>query len=170
MSFFGKIKKDSEVEKIEEQKTAKRKTKKIEKTKTDSDFPAPPPSQTGAEEKSKDWFEQEGQLVVDVYQTDGYIFIQSAIAGVNPQNLDIMIENDVVTIKGERERPVDDVVSGTPKDYFYQECYWGPFTRQIILPAEVDGSRVEAEMKEGVLTIKIPKIGKERKRKISVKE
>jgi len=118
------------------------------------------------DDKGKSWFESEGQLAVDVYQTDGEIIIQAAIAGVKPEELDISVENDVVTIKGKRER----IFEEEEKNYFYQECYWGRFSREIILPAEVDSSRTTAAMKEGVLTIRIPKIEREKKRKILVKE
>ena len=71
-----------------------------------------------------------------------------------------------MNIKGAREKPIEE----SSTNYFYQECYWGPFSREIILPCEVDPSRVEATMKEGILTIRIPKIEREKKRKILVKE
>ena len=109
---------------------------------------------------------QEGQLAVDVYQTDAELVIQSTIAGVKTENLDISIEADTVLIRGNRSEPPEQ----GEKNYFYQECYWGPFSRQIILPEETDPSRAEAVMKEGVLTIRIPKIEREKKRKITVKE
>ena len=109
---------------------------------------------------------QEGQLAVDVYQTDAELVIQSTIAGVKTENLDISIEADTVLIRGNRPEPPEQ----GEKNYFYQECYWGPFSRQIILPEETDPSRAEAVMKEGVLTIRIPKIEREKKRKITVKE
>ncbi|GAH21149.1 unnamed protein product, partial [marine sediment metagenome] len=63
----------------------------------------------------------------------------------------------------------DTAYSTAPGNYFAQECYWGPFSREVILPVEVDPSRVEAAMKEGILTIRIPKILREKKRKISIK-
>ena len=108
---------------------------------------------------------QEGQLTVDVYQTDGEIVIQSAIAGIKPEDLDISVENDVVAIRGKREKQVEE----KGQNYFYQECYWGRFSREIILPAEVDNSKAKATMKNGILTIKIPKIEGEKKKKIEVK-
>jgi len=120
--------------------------------------------QTKSAGKEK-WFEQKGELTVDVYQTKADLVIQSAIAGIRPENLDIFIENDVLTIEGNREKPEED----EEKNYFYQECYWGPFHKRIILQEEVDNSRVEAIMKEGVLTIRIPKIQREKKRKVAIK-
>jgi len=121
------------------------------------------------EEKSSDknkWMkEPEGQLTVDVYQTDSYLIIQSAIAGIKPEELNLTLEDDRVIIRGNRKNPVDE-----EGDYFTKECYWGPFSREIILPVEVNLHGVEAEMKDGVLIIKIPKIMKERVKKIVVKK
>ena len=91
--------------------------------------------------------------------------IQSTIAGVKPEDLDISIENDVVTISGERQNAVQD----KGKNYFYQECFWGAFSREIILPEEVDGGRAEATMKEGVFTLRIPKIERQKIKKVKVR-
>ena len=118
-----------------------------------------------SEEKFKEkWLEQEGQLAVDIYQTESDLVIQSAIAGVRPEDLDISIEKDILTIGGERRKPFEE--SG---DYFSQECYWGHFSRQIILPVEIDPDKTEATLKEGILTIRMPKILREKKRRIIVK-
>ena len=106
----------------------------------------------------------EGQLAIDVYQTENDLVIQSAIAGVKPEILDISMEKDVINIKGSRQRPFEE--NG---DYFSQECFWGPFSREIILPADVDPNRAEATMKDGILTIRIPKILREKKRRIVVR-
>lgn len=114
----------------------------------------------------KKWFEKEGQLAVDVYQTEEELIIQSAVAGIKLEELDISIEGDKLTIRGKREKPIEQGES----NYFYQECYWGPFSREIILPVEVDPSRAKATFKEGILTIRMPKIEREKKRKIEVKE
>ena len=117
-------------------------------------------------ESKKEWPETEGQLAVDVFETDETLFIQSTIAGVKAEDLDITIENDMVTIKGRREKP-----DGIEKrNYFYQECYWGPFSRQIILPEEGDATEAEATLEGGVLTLRIPKLRRKQKKKIVVKE
>ncbi len=97
--------------------------------------------------------EYEGQLSVDVYQTDQDIIIKSTIAGVRSDELDITLNNDVITIRGRRSP--DTVVPA--EDYFYQECYWGGFSRSIVLPVEVYAERVEASLKNGVLTVVLPK-------------
>ncbi len=109
--------------------------------------------------------EQEGQLTVDVFQDDESIIIQSTVAGVSPDDLDVSITNDMVAIRGERkaQHNVDQ------EDYFYQECYWGTFSRSIILPVEIDADRAEAKIKNGILTIRIPKANTAVTRKLKVK-
>ena len=113
-----------------------------------------------------DWLpETEGQLTIDVYQTPNEIVIKSTVAGVNPEDIDISISNDMVTIKGSRRKDED----VRTEDYYYQECYWGAFSRSVILPVDVEADRTEASFKNGVLTIRLPKIEKVKTRKIKVK-
>jgi HSP20 family molecular chaperone IbpA len=109
--------------------------------------------------------EQEGQLTVDVFQDDENIIIQSTIAGVSPDDLDVSITNDMVTIRGERRQSYD----VDQEDYFYQECYWGTFSRSIILPVEIDADRAEAKIKNGILTVRIPKANTAVTRKLKVR-
>lgn len=123
------------------------------------------PPQKSEEKTGEDWLpDAEGQLTIDVYQTPTDIVIKSTIAGVNPEDLDITITNDMVTIKGKREK--DEVTA--EGDYYYQECYWGAFSRSVILPVDVEAEKAEATMKNGILTIKLPKIEKIKTRKIKV--
>lgn len=97
--------------------------------------------------------EDEGQLAIDVYQNKDSIIIKSAIAGVNPADLDVAVSNGVVTIRGERK--YDEKIE--EKDYLYQECYWGKFSRSVILPCEVDEKKIKASLKDGILTVILPK-------------
>jgi len=97
--------------------------------------------------------DQEGQLTVDVYQTPEFIVVKSTIAGVKPDDLDVSITNDMVTIRCTRRH--DEEV--TEDDYFYRECYWGSFSRSIILPVDIVSEKVDASLKDGILTIRIPK-------------
>jgi HSP20 family protein len=117
---------------------------------------------------SNNWAEQnyEGQLSVDVYQTQDDIIIKSAVAGVDPKDLDISITNDMITIRGTRQQE-EDIPT---EDYYYQECYWGPFSRSIILPQEIKTDGVVAEFKKGILTIRLPKARMAQKIKIEIKE
>lgn len=98
----------------------------------------------------------EGQLTVDVFQDDDNIYVQSAVAGINPDDLEINITKEAVTIRGKRERSQ----KVTEKNFFYQECFWGSFSRSIVLPQEIDSEKSAASLKNGILTIKMPKLGK----------
>ncbi len=108
--------------------------------------------------------EEEGQLTVDVYQTEDEIIIKSTIAGVTADDIDISITNDMVNIKGSRKS--DEKVRAS--DYYYQELYWGQFSRSIILPEEIDADKARATMKNGILTLRLPKLAKSRIKKIRV--
>ena len=108
---------------------------------------------------------EEGQLSVDVYQTPDDVVIKSTIAGVQPEDIDIDINNDMITIRGERREDVE----VSEEDYFYQECYWGSFSRSIILPVEVVSEEATASLKNGVLTVRIPKSRKTKSVAVKVK-
>jgi len=116
-----------------------------------------------------DWLEEDysGQLAVDVYQDKDNIIIKSTIAGVKPEHLDISINNDMVTIRGKREKEHE----VAEEDCFYRECYWGGFSRSIILPQEIKVDKVQANLKNGILTLTLPKASKTNRVKvIKVKE
>ncbi len=179
-SFFEKLKnsmgveeEEYENEEIEEERPKQKKSLLKAKDKKNEDdekkkIPVKSSSKEAAvpsKEEAPDWFEPEGELAVDVYQTDTEIIIQSTIAGVKAEDLDISIESDTVTISGERKNIVQD----KGKNYFYQECFWGAFTREIILPEEIDGARAEASMKDGVFTLRIPKIERQKIKKVKVR-
>jgi len=115
-------------------------------------------------ESLKEKEEKEGELTIDLFETDDDIIVQSAIAGVEPEDLDITIENDILTIRGKREKQVVE----KKQNYFREECYWGKFSRKIVLPVETDNSRAKAALKNGILTIKIPKIQKVKLKKLVV--
>lgn len=107
----------------------------------------------------------DGQLTIDVFQTDDDIVIKSTIAGVNPEDLDVSINNDMITIKGERK--FEEEVS--EENFYYQECYWGSFSRSVVLPVDVVSEKIEAALKNGILTIKLPKADTNRTKKIKVR-
>lgn len=107
----------------------------------------------------------EGELAVDVYQTSEAIVIQAMVAGVSSDELAVSATREMVTIKGKRGAP-----SGiTPDNYFYQELYWGAFSRTILLPAEVEADEVEATERHGLLTIKLPKLNKGKIKTVRIK-
>jgi len=121
------------------------------------------PSKEIEEEKET---QEGGELAVDVYQTEKEFVIVSTIAGVEPEDLDIEIHNDMISIKGERKK-IEEVPE---KDYLYQECFWGPFSRSIVLPEEIDPENAKAVLKNGVLVLRLPKVKKVKTFKLKVEK
>ena len=95
----------------------------------------------------------EGQLSVDIFETEDAIVVQSAIAGVSAEDLDISVNSDMVTIRGQRARDA----RATSATMHYEECFWGAFSRTVVLPSHIRPSEAQAELKNGVLTVTLPK-------------
>ena len=108
----------------------------------------------------------EGQLSIDVFQTPDSLVVKSTIAGVKPDDVDISINNDMLTIRGRRE--IQENIS--EENYLIKECYWGGFSRSVILPVEVEAEKVEADMDNGVLTVILPKAKSAKQFSVKVKE
>ncbi len=122
----------------------------------------------GDKKNGNGWMEEENEeleLTVDVYQTPTDIVLQTMVAGVKPEDLELTIARDMITIRGKREenRNIDE------ENYFVKELYWGKFSRSILLPQEVEPEEVEATEKHGLLTVRIQKVDKEKKNTIKVK-
>jgi HSP20 family molecular chaperone IbpA len=119
--------------------------------------------------KDKDnWIEEENEeaeLTVDIFQTDNEIVVQTMVAGVKPEDIELTISRDMITVKGRRE--INQNIN--EDDYFTKELYWGSFSRTILLPQEIDAEEAEATEKHGLLTVRLPKIDKEKKRNIKIK-
>lgn len=109
--------------------------------------------------------EEEAQLTVDVYHTPSEIIIKTMVAGVKPEDLDVLITRDSVTIRGKRSE--DRTVSGD--EYFYRELFWGSFARTIALSEEINVDEAEAVEKHGMLILHLPKLDKNRQAKLKVK-
>ncbi|MCX6722867.1 MAG: Hsp20/alpha crystallin family protein [Candidatus Staskawiczbacteria bacterium] len=107
----------------------------------------------GGETPAGGIFDQDGELVVDVFETNADFVVLAAIAGIQIKDLDISLEKDMMVIKGNRCDPH----TNSDKKYFYQECYWGPFSRKIVLPENIDIDKADAQIDKGILTVKIPK-------------
>ena len=109
--------------------------------------------------------DEEGQLTVDMWQTPSEIVIQTIVGGAKPDELDVSISHEMVTIRGKRSN----THTVSSNDYFYQELFWGTFSRTILLPQEVDADNAEATMKNGLLTIRLSKLDKTRTQRLKVK-
>lgn len=117
---------------------------------------------------SFDWQQhgQEGQLAVDVLQTSAEIIIVTTIAGAAEGTLDVFVQHDIVTIRGTRRHPL----SQESYSIVHQECFWGDFSRTIVLPVDVLASKAEAQYKQGILTVRIPTEQLQKKVKIRIVE
>lgn len=108
---------------------------------------------------------EEGELTVDVYQTPDDIVIKTIAAGVKPEDLEVSITRDMVTIRGSRQESSE----VNEADYFHRELYWGSFSRTILLPQEIDVDASEASERHGLLMLRLPKLDKSRQTKLKVR-
>ena len=123
---------------------------------------------SGGKKNNNGWIEEENseaELAVDVYQTPTGIIVQTMVAGVNPEDLELSIARDIMTIRGKRaeNKTIDE------ENYFIKELYWGRFTRTISLPEEVEPEEVDATERHGLLTVKLQKVDKEKTNMVKVK-
>jgi HSP20 family protein len=96
----------------------------------------------------------EGELLIDMYERSDAIIIRSIVAGIDPDQLDISVHNDMLTIRGvrkEHEEAYDD-------QYYVKECYWGSFQRTVVIPVPVHTDKIRAFFKHGIVVIELPKI------------
>jgi HSP20 family protein len=114
-----------------------------------------------------DWTDEEpvaGQLAVDVYETREKLVVKGRVAGVNKSELDVSISDNTLSIRGTLSAGNEDGV----ENYFLQECYWGEFSRSLVLPVPVKEDEIEAVLKDGVLTISFAKVKQDTVKKIEV--
>lgn len=126
---------------------------------------APAPSQPVADDE--DWDENEpilGQLAVDVYETKEKLVVKARTAGVNKNDLDVSIADNTLSIRGTLSAGGEEDV----ENYHLQECYWGEFSRSLVLPVPVKEDEIEAVLKDGVLTISFTKVQQDTVKKIQV--
>lgn len=113
-----------------------------------SDDDAQPPQQSARHDAGV------GKLAVDIYEQDDYYIIRAPIAGVKLSDLDIEVNDNVLTIRGNR-KPPDDIPEN---QYYLRECFWGPFARNVTLPIQIDPRKVKATFtKDSTLKILVPK-------------
>ncbi|OHA74489.1 MAG: hypothetical protein A3A32_00860 [Candidatus Wildermuthbacteria bacterium RIFCSPLOWO2_01_FULL_48_35] len=172
MSFFEKLKMNiAEDEAQAEQKPKKRGRPKGAAKKTEN---VSPPDDTESRPKKpspRKWDEEQdqkfGELAIDVYETENELVVQAPVAGVKPEELDISVEDNMLVIRGERPPATTETLG---QNFILRECYWGLFSRRLVLPVEVDGNKIKASLERGVLTIRMPKIESKGKKKIAVQE
>jgi len=113
------------------------------------------------------WLEEyEGQLAIDAFQTNDAVVVKAPIAGVKPQDLEISVTDEVLHVRGHRKQESQE----DQDSYFVQECYWGSFSRSFVLPVPVDADKAQANLKDGILTIVIPKQEKSKTKVIKISQ
>ncbi len=125
-------------------------------------------SQTKTPKKEWEEFAPEGELTIDAFETSNEIVIISAIGGISAKDLSISFEDGMLIIEGERKRP--EITNGKPKKYLYEECFWGKFSRKIILPEEVNVDKAKATVKNGILILRVPKKKQKVQKEIQIEE
>lgn len=118
-------------------------------------------------EESEDIHEaSEGQLAVDIFDADDKLYVVAAVAGADPRDIDVHVHADILTIRGRRVFPVPEENG----EYVHRECFWGAFSRSVILPFDVRAVGVRAVYRDGVLIVALPKEKREKKVPIMVVE
>jgi HSP20 family protein len=102
--------------------------------------------------------------LVDIYEADGQIVLKAEVQGVDPKDVDVRVENNVLTLKGERK--FENEVKRD--DYHRVERAYGTFSRSFTLPSLVDTEKIKAEVKDGVLRVSLPKKEEAKPRQISI--
>jgi HSP20 family protein len=105
-------------------------------------------------------------LPLDLIEEEGQYIVKASMPGVEPDQVEITLTDNILTIKGESKRESEDKQS----NYHVRERHYGSFMRQISLPMGVDAENVEATHENGVLTLRLPKSEASKPKKISVKK
>jgi HSP20 family protein len=103
------------------------------------------------------------RLPLDVYTTPEEIVIVASLPGLTPEEVDITIDGDRLTIQGELRAPLENV------DYLFQERAYGPFSRTLTLNVPINADEAQAVFENGVLTLTLPKAEESKPRSIEVK-
>ena len=114
--------------------------------------------------QEEDWAVGAWAPAVDIYEKGSDLVLKAELPGVDPKDVDIRIENNVLMLKGERK--FEDETKR--EDYHRVERAYGSFTRAFTLPSTVDTSKVKAEYKDGVLRITLPKREEAKPKQIQV--
>jgi HSP20 family protein len=111
------------------------------------------------------WTTLDGELALDVFVTDKQVVVRAPMAGVKPDDINVSLHNDLLTIRGHREE------KRVPRQakFVVQECHWGDFSRSVVLPVEVEIDKTEALLEDGVLFVALER-AEPRIVKINVKE
>ncbi len=102
---------------------------------------------------------EEVELSMDIFEGDEILYLLIPLAGINLEEISIQLSDDILTVSGNREIPerIQEIHS---KKYYVQECFWGKFSRSVVLPSVVNSQDIKAHAENGILTVTLPKIPK----------
>ncbi len=106
-----------------------------------------------AKEPKEEWGATDGELALDVSETETHIIVEAPIAGVRPEDVTLAVSGDMLTIRGTRRMPE----GSEERAYIHRECHWGSFSRSLILPCQADITASQALFQNGILTITLQK-------------
>lgn len=119
----------------------------------------PAPGEGDSMEKVYNW-----APAVDIYESDNSLVVEAELSGLDPDDIDVSIDNNILTVKGERKK-----ISEVKEENYYRiERAYGTFQRSIRLPSEVDAEKIEANYENGVLKVSVPKIEPKKAKKIPI--
>ena len=105
-------------------------------------------------------------MPLDMYETDDSVVVKAAIPGVKPEDIEVTVTGDLLSIKGEFKSETED--TDEKRNYHRQERRYGSFSRQVTLPSGVNADACEADFENGVLTLKLPKAEEAKVRKVQI--
>ena len=117
----------------------------------------------GGAPQQRDGHGQELRLPIEAYATDHEIVVRAAVPGVKPEDVDVTVEGDTLTIRGEFPAPPQNV------NYVFAERPWGRFSRTLQLNVPVEADKAEASFENGLLTLTLPKAEAVRPKVIPIK-
>jgi HSP20 family protein len=106
----------------------------------------------------------EARLPIDVYTTSAEIIVRAPVPGVAPEDVEVTLEGDTLTIRAEVPGPLENV------EYIFQECPCGRFSRVLTLNVPVDVDNIEATFEHGLLTLTLPKLTPAQPKTIKVQQ
>lgn len=167
-SFFeritGSIRMEEENEPLPARRPGLYATRYEEEFEAEDDTSVVTRHQSVAVEEPEDEEPVEAQLAVDVYETNDAIVVKTMTAGVKKEDLSISVSRESLTIRGKR----DNESRAYQHHYHNQELYWGPFSRTVELPDEVDIEQATATEHHGLVTIKLPKFDKKKQATLKI--
>jgi HSP20 family protein len=106
----------------------------------------------------------EASMPIEVSETDTELVVKAALPGVKPEEVDVTVANDVLTIKAEHKEQTED----NKREFYRREIRYGAFSRSLSLPVKVDADQAEASYDNGVITLRLPKAASIRPKQIKV--